>query len=115
MQVYSGELEVEGGEFELIADRIVIRESEVAFMFSGIYNGSQFKVDGIAKSVQFGKWISDAVVVSYTGFRDKERALIQFDEISPSPKKLRCKLTGKWEENGEIWPFYGNLSKFKHD
>lgn len=109
---YSGELIVEGREFDLYAERIVIRDEELAFMFSGSDENGDFKAEGIAKLSINGSYVTYKIRVVYIAFVSQDYATIQFDEIKLTPKKLSCKVKGKWLEGG-ICLFTGNLRKFK--
>lgn len=110
---FSGELEVDERAFILDADRLVIRDGEVAFMLSGSDDDGDFKADGNAKITRNGKYISNKIKVKYSGFVGKDDATIQFDVIKPTAKKLRCYVEGKWLQGVDIWPFSGNLRPYK--
>ncbi len=114
MYAYSGELEVQGGAFILDADRLVIREGVVAFMFSGSDGDGDFKAQGTAMITSRGTYVANQVKVDYQGFgkESDDHATIQFDVVMPTAKQLRCQVEGKWLQ-GETWQFSGKLRKFK--
>lgn len=111
---YSGNLDIEDHEFELFAERLIIRTTEIAFVLYGADQYGDFRVEGNAVENRNGTWLSNYVTVNYLNYNDKGRseAKIQFDEIQRTPKNLRCKVVGKWIEAGEIWNFTGQLSKY---
>jgi len=113
MSVYSGELEVLGGAFILDANRLVIRDREVAFKLAGVDGDGEFQVEGISTLTSNGRYVSNNLKVEYTGYSGKDDAIIQFNVIKPTEKKLRCYVEGRWLRGIEVWPFSGNLRLYK--
>lgn len=113
VSAFCGELEVEDGSFILSAERFVIRENAISFKLSGTDQYGDFEVEGIAKLLNNGIYSSEVAQVNYRGYSDKDKAVIYFNKISPSGKKMRCKVEGKWVQ-GDTWPFSGNLHRFKN-
>lgn len=112
---YSGELEVQGGEFTLDADRLIVRNDGVAFKLSGVdrYFGS-FKTTGTALHTTNGTYVANDIKIHYDMFSgDDDYATIQFSVVRQTSKKLRCYIEGKWIEGKDVWTFSGNLKKYK--
>lgn len=110
--VYSGELEVLGGDFILDADRLVIKDGEVAFTLSGIDVHGKFRATGSAIQTNNECFVCKQIKVDYQGFVFKDEATIRFDLVMPTEKKHRCHVEGKWVQ-GDTWLFSGNLRRYK--
>lgn len=113
MFAYAGELEVQDGDFYLYADRLIVRDGEVAFMFSGSDEYGDFKIEGVAKQSNQGNYIASQTKLVYTNYISDDIATIQFDVIGQTDQKLRCHIEGKWLQ-GSSWLFSGNLRKYKN-
>lgn len=110
---YSGDLEVIDGDFSVFADRLIIRDDEIAFSLSGIGEGyGEFSVEGRA-FFNGDIWESSPVAVRYSSFSRKGNgtATIQFMMPTQTPKLNKCSIQGLWKENGETWKFFGKLAK----
>lgn len=108
---YSGELEVQDGDFSLDADRLIIKNGEVVFVFSGWDGDGPFEAEGVAILLGNGKYVAPKIVVKYQDGTVGD-ALIQIDAIKSTANFLRCSVKGKWVQ-GDTWNFSGNLRKFK--
>lgn len=113
MKAYSGELEVEGGKFILDADRLIVRDGEIAFMLSGSDEWGDFRIEGVAKQTEQGTFIASNLRLIYPQYVSKDLATIQFDEINQTAQKVRCSVKGKWNQYGDMWIFSGNLGPYK--
>lgn len=111
---YSGELEVDGGEFILNADRFIVRDREISFKLSGSDDvDGAFSIEGTATLTSLRNYVASEIEYSYIIYpKNMDKATIHFDVINQSNKKLRCKIEGKWIQ-GDTWKFSGNLRKFK--
>jgi len=114
MHAYMGELEVEGREFSLNADQLIVREKDrvIRFKLSGHDDDGYFSIEGAATIFSPGKYVASEIEYFYRNYGKKEKATIHFDLISQSKKKLRCKIEGKWIQ-GSTWKFSGNLRKLQ--
>ena len=113
MPTYTGEIDIQDGAFSLDAVRFVIREGNIAFMLSGSDDDGGFTAEGTV-ILTGGIYIASEVRIVYPGYVKEHNATIHFDDIVQTPKKLKCKVKGKWFEHGNSWPFSGNLSKLKN-
>ena len=113
MKAYSGELEVENGEFVLDADRLIVRDGEVAFMLSGSDDWGDFRVEGVAKRAAHGTFIASNLRLVYPNYVSQDFASIQFDEVVQTVQKVRCRVKGKWNQYGDTWAFSGNVGPYK--
>lgn len=110
---YSGELEIENEDFYLYADRLIVRDGAIAFMFSGSDEHGDFRIDGVAIQTIQENCVTSQIKLAYQKYISSDLASIQFDVISQTNKNLRCKVKGKWLQYGDTWSFSGNLRKFK--
>lgn len=113
MKAYSGELEVEDGDFVLDADRLIVRDGEVAFMLSGSDEWGDFRIEGVAKRTEQGAFIASNLRLVYPKYESKDLATIQFDEVNQTAQKVRCRVKGIWRQYGDTWAFSGNLGPYK--
>ncbi len=113
MKAYSGELEVEDGDFILNADRLIVRDGEVAFMLSGSDEWGDFTIEGVAKQTEQGPFIASNLRLVYPKYVSKDLATIQFDELNQTAQKVRCRVKGTWKQYGDTWTFSGNLVPYK--
>ncbi len=137
MNVYMGDFEVEGAEFSLQADRMIVRDNEIAFELSGNCRWSDFNIDGVAYKQAEGGCVSIPLPVTYNGYpgsgdpaaakcwvyvgspdnsypESGNLAVVNFDKIAQSPKKRVCVVSGRWHEDGYTWTFSGKLKKYKN-
>lgn len=112
MFAYTGVVEVQGGDFILDADRIIIRDGEIAFKFIGSDEYGDFDAEGKATLTSDGKYISSRIKVNYSSFVSDDHATIHFTIVKPTLGKMRCKVEGKWVQ-GKTWSFSGNLRPYK--
>ena len=113
MKAYSGELEVEDGGFVLDAERLIVRDNEVAFMLSGSDEWGDFRIEGVAKQTEQGYFISSNLRLVYLKYVSKDLATIQFDEVYQTAQKVRCRVKGIWKQYGDTWTFSGNLGPYE--
>jgi hypothetical protein len=93
--VFAGELEVEEDEFWLQADRLILRDKEVAFAFSGHDAYGPFQIDGVAAAVAVGRFATlNDTLFKPRGYDGIEKARLVFNELELSPKKKTCRVTG---------------------
>ena len=118
---YSGDLKIEDDEFELVAESLIIRESEIAFEFSGHYvdvddEHYSFRCEGVAKKHQSGHvsgYLAEKIRLVYEGYREdhEEIANIFFIKVEPSDNKGTCKVSGNWMEDKERYSVKGVLDR----
>lgn len=113
MSAYYGELEVQGGDFDLFADQLVIRDGEIAFMLSGVDGDGDFRAEGVAKLTNQGNHVASQVTLIYQQYSKTELVTIRFDVVKQTKKKLRCHIEGTWLQYMKPWLFLGNLSEYK--
>lgn len=113
MKAYSGNLEVENGNFVLDADRLIVRDGEVAFMLSGSDDWGDFRIEGVAKQTEQGTFIASNLRLIYPQYVSNDLATIQFDEVTQTAQKVRCRVKGIWNQHGDTWDFSGNLGPYK--
>src|SRR5262245_9549844 len=107
--VYCGELDVQGGDFTLFAERIIVRESQIGFRLTGQDEWGHFLIDGAAKSDGGGGFVTPEITLVYVGEDYKYRAKIRFTRVEPSNKSRRCNIQGVWGQLGQTWTFDGTL------
>lgn len=107
-RAFSGLFEVEPCEFDLVANRLVVRDSEVAFEFSGSDGDGEFHIEGAVALVTPSSSASTRLPYRYTGWKDTYFASIAIEYIRIT--EGRCQLRARWEQDGESWAFFGELA-----
>lgn len=111
MNAYSGEFDVEDGGFVLDADRLIVRDEEVAFMLSGSDKWGNFRIEGVARRTEQGTFFAPNLRLLYPQYASNDLASIQFDEVNQTAQKTRCHVRGVWKQYGDTWLFSGILGK----
>lgn len=114
MKTYFGELEIknEDNHFELEATRLIVRNEEIAFMFSGVDAWGEFRIEGIAMKTELGNFVAANIRLIYPQYVNEDLATIQFDIVKQLDKKNACHVEGRWKQYGDTWSFHGNLEKY---
>lgn len=107
---FKGELSVENGDFDLHAERVVVRETEVAFNFNGVDEYGEFSIEGVAERKPSGTFESEDLPVTYPQYSDPSQAAIRFVRLEAI--RQRCRVVGEWREANERWQFEGLLERF---
>lgn len=108
---FCGELDVEDGDFELRADRLIVYSNEIRFRLMGFDEFGRFSADGTAVADGFGSFSSSMIDANYEADRyDHVRVMFSYARISP--KGLKCEVAGLWTQGGETWQFSGVLDRF---
>ena len=118
MKAYIGELSVEGDEFTLEAERLIVRDKEVAFYLTGADGDGTFSIEGKAtsrnatsESQGTGVWyVSEDLPVKYEHYAAQDKAVIALRRIDQT--EHCCEVNGEWRQNGERWAFSGRLKPF---
>ena len=116
---YQGKLNVkensDGTNFGLRADRLILRDNEIAFTLYGVDDDGKFKIEGIAIKSDACFFMASELPVEYEGYvnQDNEeyRASIQFTSVKEETiqNKNTCAIKGTWLQDGESWNFDGTL------
>lgn len=112
---YSGDLEVEDDAFSLCADSLILRDSEIAFHFSGrTQEYGPFESDGKAPRIAPGCFEAINVPVTYRkyGPGTGDAASLSFVLVRELTAPERCEIQGKWTEGGGTSKFWGMLDAF---
>ncbi|MTT54178.1 hypothetical protein F1529_16965 [Alcanivorax sp. VBW004] len=108
---YEGYLDVEGGDFELEAQPIILRDSNLSFVLKGRDEFGFFRVEGLAAKTEYGFFLASRVPLIYPDYDAKncnELATIRFDKITLSESMEKCNISGIWKQiKGEEWKFDG--------
>jgi hypothetical protein len=110
--VYSGVIEVEDGGFDLKANRLILRENQVAFDFSGSDEWGAFNIQGIAKMTESGFYMAPKLELIYPQYVNKDSASIKITAIDTATVSGKCKLRGSWLQANKEWRFSGLLSEY---
>lgn len=119
MTTYKGELSVEGDEFALEAERLIVSDTEMSFHLIGKdYDYGRFSIDGKATSrnatsvsQRTSVWyVSEVLPVKYEQYADQDKAVIALCLIDQS--QHGCEVNGEWREDGNCWTFSGCLKPF---
>ena len=118
-KAYTGELFVEGDEFALEAERLVVSDTEVSFHLTGVdYEYGAFSIEGKATSrnatsVSQGTRVwyeSEDWPVIYKHYAAQDKAVIVLWRIDQT--EHCCEVNGEWRQDGERWTFSGHLKPF---
>ena len=118
MTAYTGELSVEGDEFTLEAERLIVRDTEVAFHLSGADEDGTFSIEGKATSRNATSmaqgtrvWYeSEDLPVIYKRYAAQDKAVIVLWRVDQT--EHCCEVNGEWRQYGERWTFSGHLKPF---
>lgn len=112
--VYTGGLKVEGGSFDLSAERLILREHEIAFSLYGSDDSGKFKVEGVVIKNEDGSYIAPKLPLIYTQYSVQDNVCIEIVKVKEKDgkKRKKCKIKGIWIQNGKPWSFKGKLSEF---
>jgi len=119
---YSGDMKVENDDFTMEFLRFSVRKNEFAFEIAGSDEEGIFKTEGVARKNEHGKYLAN-VEVEYPEYREqhayqkdtawKEPGVIVIDEAKKITKSNKCKVIGKWLQDGCEWGFEGTLNRYK--
>ncbi|MBA3061552.1 MAG: hypothetical protein FP833_01105 [Atribacteria sp.] len=120
---YTGNVNVEDDDFTMEFLRFIVRKSEIAFEITGADDEGRFNTEGVAPQTEHGNYIAN-VEVEYPGYRGEQQAyqkervwkgpgVIVISEAKKISKSNKCKVKGKWLQNGDEWGFEGILDRYK--
>ena len=109
--VYTGPLSVEEESFNLVTERLTLRDEGVAFTLTGRdKNYGEFSIEGVAPLSEHGFYFASKLDVNYLAYKDGEdTASVKFTVVKQTPPGQKCKVEGEWVEAHESWPFNGDL------
>ena len=118
IKTYQGRLSVEDDAFELRANRFIVRARdadrteihEVAFELRGPDDGDAFSVDGAARSVSDGRYVSAPLQVRWDNHPAVDEAVVVLTRVKET--RRGCKVEGEWREYSDCYPFSGRLVQF---
>lgn len=111
MRSYVGSLEVEDDGFILHVDRLICREEELAFEFTGRDEWGVFHIQGIAKLTENGFYMAPHVKLIYDNYvKNDDVASIKFTDAILNLDV--CIIRGLWIQNGDEWAISGELRQF---
>ena len=112
MTAFRGELFVEGGDFTLNAERLVVRDKVVAFSFYGVDDYGAYSIrNGLSTEWSPGNYKSDNLLIKYEQYpMSTDRAEIRFSRLEEIQQ--RCLVVGEWRQAGDKWAFVGLLVPF---
>ena len=93
-----------------MANRLVVRDSEVAFEFSGSDDEGEFYIEGTVALVTPSSSAPTRLPYRYKGWKDTYFANISIENIRIT--EGRCQLRARWEQDGESWAFFGELAPY---
>lgn len=108
---FNGELLVDGGDFALRAERLIVREGEIAFSLVGQDSDGDFRMESRAVKTLVGTYVAVNAVYRYEQWRGDYKATLEFSIIKMF--KSYIELTGRWLQGGEEWRFRGHLKPFR--
>lgn len=113
IDVYTGDIQVKDADFDLKADRLIVRDDELSLAFSGVdYDEGEFTIEGVAVKSPEGLYMASKLPLKYSRSSVLETASIQFD-IVKQIKQQKFYVEGVWLENGGSYPFSAELDKYK--
>ena len=117
MSVYSGEVEIESGDFHMEFERFIVRDKEYSFSVKGDDDEGEFELEGVAQLSSAGEYQADTQVV-YPTYMQKNKpwsgpVTIVIESAVESKGGKNCLVRGRWQQNQETWRFNGKLTPFK--
>lgn len=114
VMVYSGELKIKGGSFELFAERLILKGDEISFNLYGRDGDGEFKVEGVVTKNEADFYIASKLSLIYKQYSVKDNVSISIIKIKEKDGKKckKCKIKGVWVQNGKSYKFGGKLSEF---
>ena len=113
MSVYAGDIQIEDADFDLNADRFIVRDNEYSFSFSGADEFGSFNIDGVAVKSEAGFYMAPKLKLNYSNYSDTDTASVRLDSVEISPTKENCFIRGIWIQDGDSWNFTANLEELK--
>lgn len=112
---FSGEVEVEDGEFEMAFKELIVRSGEVGFQLQGHdVDWGVFHVSGTAAKLPMGEGFSAEAVAEYEdcppGDARTEFSLL-LEKVEVLDDGQTCRVVGAWIERPDRWPFSGTLDR----
>lgn len=107
-RAYTGDFEVEDGDFALAAKRFVVREDGVSFEFDGEGDEGCFQVEGSSARKDDGQFEVNRFYYTGSKFQGMLQATIELKVVKPISGA--CKVVGEWRQDGDVWQFSGELS-----
>ena len=110
---YEGKLKIENDDFELNAERLILRGNEIAFSLQGNDEFGEFKIEGIATKSTSGFYMAPKLPLLYMQYAGEDEASIKFNSVEKIEEKnlKRCKVVGAWIQSGDSWDFEGKLKE----
>lgn len=109
---YCGQLLMDDGVFELIAERFIPRPEGVSFRFVGSDNVGGFSAEGIAHR-KGDIHVAGNVPLRYAHYAaGDDFAVIDFTSVKELKRQTECHVLGVWVQSGETWGFKGVLRPF---
>jgi hypothetical protein len=110
LRSYGGELEVDGGDFALVAERLIVGADALSFRMMGYDHVGGFVAEGVAKKVEALFVSSGAAVIYESGHQVP--ATVEFTTVDESTGSAGCRVSGIWLAHGRGWSFGGSLQSF---
>lgn len=110
-RAYTGDFEVENGDFVLAAKHFVVREDGVSFEFEGEGDEGRFRLEGSSARKGDGQFEVKRFDYSGSQFQGMLEATIELKVVKPAFGA--CKVVGEWRQDGEVWQFSGELSPYR--
>ena len=107
---FSGEFTVENNDFVLIADRFIVRESEIAFSFQG-RDSESFSGEGVMMMSAEGGTHPTSFRYRYKETGEISLATLRIEQINETDSG--CEVVGQWAEGGDEWKFRGELERIQ--
>jgi hypothetical protein len=108
---FHGKLAVDPSDFNLIAERFIVRDSEISFCLKGQDDDGSYILEGRAEKTHSGGFTSPALSLRYELFRGDYEATIRINHVSET--KTGCKVEGEWLQDGDSRQFRGQLRPYK--
>jgi len=108
---YVGFFDVQGGDFNLNAERFIVREREnvISFLFTGDDEYGEFKMEGVANITAHDFYRAENCEIIRTNYAAADRATIIFRDVDENDDHTTCDVVGSWNQEGDEWRFTGLL------
>lgn len=109
-RAYTGDFEVEDGDFALAAKQFIVREDGVSFELEGEGDEGRFQLEGSLSRKGNGQFEIKRFDYAGSQVQGMLEATIEMKVVKPIFGA--CQVVGEWRQDGEVWQFSGKLSPY---
>ncbi len=92
---YKGKLKIEDDDFDLYADRLILRDNEIVFMFRGSDEYGEFRIEGTAIKSINGFYMTPKLSLIYKQYAGNDEASVKITYVEENEGKKKTGPTRK--------------------